>query len=105
MATCLKRVDPELWDPILDGRWLEGYDEAGLLRKIRCPTLLLQGNIAEGGALGEAAAKEVEQLIRDCLRIRVARAGHLIHSLHHETTLRLAGAFLDSIAMDEYRDD
>lgn len=105
MAACLKRVDPELWEPILDGRWLEGYDEAGLLPKIRCPVLLLQGNVAEGGALGEAAAERVERLIPDCLRIRVARAGHLIHSLLHETTLRLTGAFLESIAMDEYRDN
>ena len=100
MAACLKRVDPELWAPILDGRWLQGYDTPELLRKIRCPTLLLQGNVAEGGALGEAAAAEVERLIPDCTRIQITRAGHLIHNLQHETTLRLVAPFLESIALD-----
>jgi pimeloyl-ACP methyl ester carboxylesterase len=99
MAACLKRVDPTLWDPILDGRWLEGYDIAGVLQAIRCPTLLLQGNVAEGGALGDAAAAEVERLVSDCIRIQVTRAGHLIHNLQHETTLRLVAPFLESIAI------
>jgi pimeloyl-ACP methyl ester carboxylesterase len=100
MAASLRHVDPELWDPIIDGRWLVGYDKPATLRKIRCPVLLLQGNVTEGGTMSEAAAAEVESLIADCTRIRVARAGHLIHNMQHETTLRLTSAFLESVALE-----
>jgi pimeloyl-ACP methyl ester carboxylesterase len=101
MAVCLKRVDPTLWDPVVEGRLLDGYDRPALLRRIRCPVLLLQGDVAEGGMLSEAAAAEVETLIADCYRVRVPRAGHLIHNLHAETTLRLLTEFLESIAIDD----
>jgi pimeloyl-ACP methyl ester carboxylesterase len=99
-AACLKRVDPELWEPLVAGRWLEGYDKVSVLKAIRCPTLLLQGDTALGGMLPEAGGAEIETLIPRCLRIRVPGVGHLIHSLQTETTLRFLGGFLESIALD-----
>jgi hypothetical protein len=38
--------------------------------------------------------------IADCTHVRVAGGGHLVHSLRTETTLRLVGDFLESIALD-----
>lgn len=101
MAGCLKRVDPEVWDPILQGRWLEGYDRPRVLAGIRCPSLLLQGDVNLGGMLGEAAAAEIQQSVRHCIRQPVAGVGHLIHSLQAETTLRLVGGFLESLVIGD----
>jgi len=101
MAACLQHVDPTLWQPILDGRWLEGYDKAAVLTSINAPTLLLYGDVGQGGMVSESAALEIEQLVRRCVRQRVAGAGHLIHSLQAEATLRLVGAFLESVAISE----
>lgn len=101
IAACLKRVDPEVWDSILAGRWLEGYDKPKILAGIRCPTLLLQGDVSLGGMLSESAATEIQQAVRHCVRQPVAGVGHLIHSLQAETTLRLVGGFLESLVLDD----
>ena len=99
MATCLKLLDREVWDPILEGRWLDGFELDRVLAKISCPVLLLHGNVGEGGMVDDKAAAEVERRLADCTRVRVARAGHLIHQLQSETTLRLTGEFLESLAL------
>lgn len=102
MAGCLKHVDPELWDPILAGRWLEDYDKPAILAGIGCPTLLLQGDVSLGGMLSEPAAVEIQQAVRHCIRQPVAGVGHLIHSLQAETTLRLVGGFLESLVIGDH---
>ena len=99
MAACLKLLDPEVWDPILAGHWLDGYEVPQVLAKISCPVLLLHGNVGEGGMLDDQAAAEVQRRLADCTRVRVPRAGHLIHQLESEMTLRLTGEFLESLAL------
>jgi pimeloyl-ACP methyl ester carboxylesterase len=99
-AACLKLVDPAVWDPVLAGRWLEGYDVPRVLASIKCPTLVLQGDVADGGMVSEEAGRRVEQQIAECLRIRIPRASHLIHNLEAELTLRLVTEFLESIALE-----
>ncbi len=100
-AACLKRVDPTVWDPILEGRWLEDLNYRSLLPKIRCPILLLQGNVEQGGMVSAEAGDELTSLIPDCLRMPWDDIGHLIHGLLPERTLRVVREFLDSIALDE----
>jgi len=100
-AACLKRIDPQLWEPLLAGRWLEGYHLDQELPKIACPTLLLQGDVLQGGMLEDGAACRAERLIPDCIRIPVAGVGHLIHTLKHEETVRLGTGFLESIALTD----
>ena len=100
-AACLKRVDPQLWEPLLAGRWLEGYDLNAELSKITCPTLLLQGDVLQGGMLEDETARRAERLMPDCIRIHVAGVGHLVHTLQHEETVRLTTCFLESIALSD----
>jgi pimeloyl-ACP methyl ester carboxylesterase len=97
LAACLRHVDPALWDPVLAGRWLEGYDTSTLLRGIRAPTLLLQGEVPLGGMLSDAAAAEAAREIADCDLVRVGGVGHLIHTMRTEAALRLVGQFLASL--------
>jgi len=102
MAGCLKHVDAEVWDPILAGRWLDGYDKPKILAGIHCPTLLLQGDVSLGGMLSDSAAAEIQRSVRHCIRQPVAGVGHLIHSLQAETTLRLVGGFLESLVLGDH---
>jgi len=98
-AACLKRVDPQVWEPVIAGRWLEGYDPASIFPKINYPTLLLQGEVETGGMLDDRTAEKAAQWIPDCLHVRVEGAGHLLHSLQTETTLRYTTFFLESILL------
>jgi len=42
----------------------------------------------------------IERLIPDCIREHWQDAGHLIHNLLPERTLRVVAEFLESIALD-----
>ncbi len=100
MAGCLRRVDPTLWDPLLAGQWLDGIDPVDVLKSIRCPVLLLQGEIADGSMMLEESGPKIESLVADCTRARVAGAGHLIHGFQPTITLRLVHGFLEPILWD-----
>jgi pimeloyl-ACP methyl ester carboxylesterase len=97
LASCLNQLDPRTMAPLVEGGWLTGYDLPALLSRVRCPTLLLQGEKSHGSMLGDASAAEVEAALTDCTRVRVEGVGHLIHSLKTEETLRIVGSFLESI--------
>lgn len=99
-AACLKRVDPQLWTPLLAGGWLKDFDYRAHLSAIRCPVLLLQGSLEQGGMVRDEDAVEIERLVADCTYVRLPQAGHLIHNLLPELTLRIVSEFVDSLAID-----
>jgi len=74
--------DPQFGASFHDGTWNEGFDHAETLRKIQCPTLLIQANfeIMEDGTLDGAMTQEqVDRtilLLRECQYVRVD-AGHV----------------------------
>jgi pimeloyl-ACP methyl ester carboxylesterase len=87
-AQCLAHLDPQVLTPIIEGRWLDGYDLPGILVKIRCPTLLLQADPEAGGALADGDAALCENTISNCRVVRFRGAGHLLHWLE---PVRIAG--------------
>lgn len=78
-AQCLSQIDPELLTPVIEGRWLDGYDVADILSSIRCPTLLLQGAPTSGGALIDADAASAVAALSSCQHIRFSGCGHQLH--------------------------
>ncbi len=96
-ASCLSRLDPDVFEPIVEGRWLEGYDELAVLDRVTCPTLLLQADQWAGGMLIDADAERLASVLPRCLRVTMAGVGHLIHWTKTEDTLRLVVAFLESL--------
>ena len=78
-AQCLSQIDPELLTPVIEGRWLDGYDVADILASIRCPTLLLQGDPTTGGALTDADATSVLAALSSCQHVRFSGCGHQLH--------------------------
>jgi pimeloyl-ACP methyl ester carboxylesterase len=96
-AACLRRLDPEVLDPILERRWLDGFPVAETLGRIACPTLLLQGDSTAGGALPDRYAAELASLIPRAIHVRMPGVGHQIHANQAEDMTRLVAGFLESI--------
>ena len=92
-AECLLDLDPAVFDPVLPGRWLEGYDTPRILARVRCPTLLLQGDPVAGSALAETDAQSLLDALPDCRRVRFPGTGHQIHWQQPEAVLRAIREF------------
>ena len=95
-AACLRSIDPAVFDPIVAGEWLLGYDFAASLHAA-CPILLLQADTKAGGMLTEADARRIELESAECIRIPFPGQGHLLHSTATNAMLRAAVPFLDSV--------
>jgi pimeloyl-ACP methyl ester carboxylesterase len=96
-ARCLQDLDPDALTPLLEGRWLEGYDPEAVCRGVRCPALLLRADEARGGMLPRDDAVRLAGLMADCTLIDLPGAGHLLHWLETATVLRLVVGFLESL--------
>jgi pimeloyl-ACP methyl ester carboxylesterase len=87
-ADCLTHLDPAVLTPVIEGRWLDGYDVVQILARIRCPALLLQGDSAAGGVMTDADSDEVVQALSSCQRVRFPGIGHQLHRDSPEAVLR-----------------
>jgi pimeloyl-ACP methyl ester carboxylesterase len=96
-AACLKRLDPDVLAAPLEGRWLDGYDVPATLARVGCPTLLVRGDFAAGGALPEDYAAELVAAIRDLADVRLPGVGHNVHGTQPEGFTRLVLGFLGSL--------
>jgi pimeloyl-ACP methyl ester carboxylesterase len=93
-AQCLQSVDPEVFTPLIEGRWLEGYDRAQILDAIRCPVLLLQADPGSGGALDDADASDVAASMERCRHVRLQGTGHQLHRDHLDVFLSCLNEFM-----------
>jgi len=96
-AQCLSQLDPEVLTPVIEGRWLDGYDFPDALSRVRCPTLLLQADPSAGGALTEADAESLKSIISTCQQIRFPSCGHNLHRDRPESVLRAFADFAASL--------
>lgn len=96
-AACVKRLDPRALDPIVERRWLDGYDVDRVAACVRCPVLLLQADTAAGGMLTEDDARRVQDAVMDVVRVRFPSAGHVLHWQRADEVLRHTTAFLESL--------
>lgn len=78
-AQCLSMLDAEVLTPVVEGRWLDGYDPAAVLSRVRCPALLLQGDPVAGGALTEEDADLALRVLSSPRRVRFPGCGHQLH--------------------------
>ena len=93
---CLKLVDPAVFMPLIEGRWLEGFDYLDYFSRIRCPALLLQADAKRGGALQDADAEAAVKLMPKCAREKID-CGHSVHWEQTATVLRLMNGFLATL--------
>lgn len=79
MATCLTQLDPDVLAPIVQCRWLDGWDWKQELAKIKCPVLLFQADAGVGGMLTDFDANVARETINDCTLVKMPGVGHLMH--------------------------
>lgn len=78
-AECLARIDPAVLTPLIEGRWLDGYDPLAIAMRIKCPVRLLQADPAAGGALGDDDCRAFALRAAACRIERFSGTGHLLH--------------------------
>ncbi|MBI3879173.1 MAG: alpha/beta hydrolase [Verrucomicrobia bacterium] len=92
-AECLAKLDPEVLTPLIEGRWLDGYDTAGIAARVRCPALLLQADTKAGGALSDEDAQLFTRTASNCRLEKFPGSGHLLHWLQPARVAELVNEF------------
>ncbi len=98
-AECLAQLDPEVLTPVLEGRWLEGYNLPDILAciaritRITCPVLLLQADPSTGGALTDADTETMSAALSSFHHVPFPGAGHQLHRDHPEAVLHALQKF------------
>lgn len=96
-AACLRQVDPLVLEPIVAGTWLQGYDLESIVASIRCPTLVLRGNLDRGAMLAPDDAAFLARRLPDSATIEFPDVGHLIHAQACDRYLQAVIPFLQSL--------
>jgi pimeloyl-ACP methyl ester carboxylesterase len=102
-AECLSQLDPEVLTPVIEGRWLDGYDFPSLLSGLRCPALLLQAAPSAAGALADDDAETLKSIVSDCTHVRFPGCGHNLHRDRPEVVLRAFADFATSFHFSDNR--
>ncbi|MBM3735296.1 MAG: alpha/beta hydrolase [Acidobacteria bacterium] len=93
LARCLRSVDPAVLDPILAGRWLDGYEMDRVFAGLQCPALLFRCDPAAGGLL----TAEDAEAASTCTHVFLRGVGHQAHWTATETVARYTLEFLLSL--------
>lgn len=98
MAENLQYIDPEMLTAVLEfDRMHEGYDYQRLFPLIACPTLILQGNPADGGMLTDEEIKQALRLLPGVTVARMKTVGHPLHTQEKEEVLLAMTTFLKTL--------
>ncbi len=95
-AASLKSVDPEVFDAIVSGRWLDGLDFEQIFRQVTCPVLLLQADPVCGGMLSDSDADRIADWANDVTLLRFPGTGHVIHLAQTQQLVNHLHGFLES---------
>jgi pimeloyl-ACP methyl ester carboxylesterase len=95
-AACLLQVDPEALQMTLDGSTWGDFDGEALMRKIACPTLLLQANPELGGLMSDAEVNRALQLLARPTLQKFPLLGHALHLQQAQPVLNAITGFLQA---------
>jgi pimeloyl-ACP methyl ester carboxylesterase len=97
MARWLKAFDPAALTPVIESRWLDGFDMEQVFRGVKCPALLFRGDEGEGGMLAKGEGDRIARLMSDCTTIEWPGVGHLIHWREPEAVAKYTVSFLEAL--------
>ncbi len=96
-AECVRHADPDTYLMSTDGSSLEGWEGESLLKKIGCPTLLLQANPDLGGLMSNEDVSRAVTLLAKSKVVRFPTLGHALYIQQAEPVLRAMQEFLNSV--------
>lgn len=95
-AKKLLTTDPEVLEALL--RAIDDdIDPGDVLRRITCPSLLLQADPALGGLLSDEAVQLARSLMPQAWVVRMRGVGHGLHLEQEGSVLRVLGHFLEAL--------
>lgn len=98
MARAFAMADPRVMTSVLDGTWVQGYDEKSMWQRLACPALLFQSDAAQGGMLTDEDAAAACRLSPHVSLVRLPGIGHNAHWQDAPLVARYLTAFLESLA-------
>jgi pimeloyl-ACP methyl ester carboxylesterase len=96
-ARCVQQADPDTYEMTLDGASLEGWDGETVLRRIACPTLLLQASRELGGLMSDTDVTLAKGLLQHRTHVKFRNLGHALFIQQPEPVLRAVTNFLESL--------
>ncbi|MBT3942571.1 MAG: alpha/beta hydrolase [Chloroflexi bacterium] len=90
------KMDPETWNPFIDGAMFDDYDPGTELSNIKCPVLLVQADPDQGGVVSDEAAEHIRAGVSDCTHVKLD-VGHSVHKDAPIEFRRSLFDFLDAI--------
>jgi len=78
-ASCLQHVDPAVFETLVSGQWLDGYNPKEVASKLWVPSVLLQADFGAGGALSDEEARFFSQGAAQCEWKRFPGKNHQLH--------------------------
>lgn len=100
-AEFLVSVDPNVYSPILERRWLDGYDFQTIRSGINCPSLLMQADDRCGSMMTQGDAQEWAQSVKNCTLVRFPGVGHHIRRSAGRELMPVVESFLKSALADK----
>lgn len=97
-AQYLQNVDPAVLEPIVGGRWMNGYDLSTVCASVRCPVLVFQASQKLGGMLTEDDLSTLQSGLMECEVIKATESGHMIHATHGDQMVQALIRFLGADA-------
>jgi pimeloyl-ACP methyl ester carboxylesterase len=78
-AECLEKIDPAVLDPLVEGRWLHGWDWKGVFHRARASVRVLQGDVHAGAALEDADLQAAGESGYGFEKVFFPGSGHQLH--------------------------
>jgi pimeloyl-ACP methyl ester carboxylesterase len=98
LASCLRLIDPAVFDPPLAGDWLGGISPIGdLLPRVSCPALMLVGQEPLGGMCPADEARAWASALPDACLVELPDLGHQIHATAPDLFARHVLTFLETL--------
>jgi len=96
-AEALLQLDPRVYTFGWDGRLGDSFNMDQILKRVTCPTLLLQADPALGGLVGDELADRAMMHLSQGSLVRITKAQHAILRSQPEAAMRAINQFLSSL--------
>jgi pimeloyl-ACP methyl ester carboxylesterase len=96
MAACVMTMQPDVIEPVVQGRWLEGWSWHNAAAQVKQPTLILQADEHAGGMLTASDTERLCALLADPVPVLFRNSGHNLHWLRAQDVCNCVHTFLDS---------
>ena len=97
MAKSLQSFDPEALTPVIEGRWLDGFDVENVFRGVKVPRPCSVPTRPLGGMLAKAEGDRLARLMADCTALDWPGIGVLIDWQQPEAVAKYTIGFLETL--------